>query len=239
MPGKTSLPLLMCAGLLLDRRLWEPVVPALADLAEIQVADLTIDDSIAGMAARALAAAPERFALAGLSMGGYVAQEIVFQAPERVSRLALLDTRAGLDSEENRARRRGLMELAQKGHFKGVTPKLLPALIHPDRLTDKTLTDNIMAQAESVGQAAFLRQQKAILGRRDFRPLLPKAKMPSLVLCGEQDALTPPSEAAEMASLLPDVRMVVLPDCGHLPPMEKPQETGSLLRQWLTGERVM
>jgi len=239
MPGKTSLPLLMCAGLLLDRRLWEPVVPALADLAEIQVADLTKDDSIAGMAARALAAAPERFALAGLSMGGYVAQEIVFQAPERVSRLALLDTRAGLDSEENRARRRGLMELAQKGHFKGVTPKLLPALIHPDRLTDKTLTDNIMAQAESVGQAAFLRQQKAILGRRDFRPLLPTAKMPSLVLCGEQDALTPPSEAAEMASLLPDVRMVVLPDCGHLPPMEKPQETGSLLRQWLTGERVM
>jgi len=130
-------PLALLPGLLLDGTFWHHQVAALADIAEPWVADFTSQDSIAAMAQSVLAAMPERFALCGLSMGGYVAQEIMRQAPERVERLALLDTKARPDDADTTARRRGLIELAQKGAFKGVTPRLLPLLIHPDRLEDE------------------------------------------------------------------------------------------------------
>src|SRR5215469_12309391 len=182
-------PLLLLPGLLCDAELWRPQVAALADIAAPVIGDLTRHDSMEAMAAAMLAEMPGRFALAGLSMGGYVAQEIMRQAPERVLRLALLDTSARADSEEQRSRRRGLIELASMGQFKGVTPRLLPLLIHPDRLPDAPLVAIVTGMAERVGKEAFLRQQKAILGRRDGRGDLARIACPTLILCGREDAL--------------------------------------------------
>ncbi|HLS69442.1 MAG TPA: alpha/beta fold hydrolase [Kiloniellales bacterium] len=229
----TRVPLALLPGLLLDQSFWRHQVEELADVAEPWVADFTSQSSIAGMAEDVLAAMPERFALCGLSMGGYVALEIMRQAPERVVRLALLDTKAAPDEPEVEARRRGLIELARKGAFKGVTPRLLPLLVHPSRLEDEALTGHIMRMAENVGRAGFIRQQQAILGRADFRPTLATIRCPSLVLCGRDDQITPVQAHRQMAAGIATARLVVLDDCGHLPPLERPQETNLHLRRWL------
>jgi pimeloyl-ACP methyl ester carboxylesterase len=187
------------------------------------------------MARRVLAEAPPgRFALAGLSMGGYVAQAILREAPERVERVALLDTSAMADTPEQSTRRRGLIDLAEKGDFKGVTPRLLPLFVHPDRLSDKPLTDAVMAMTERVGKDAFLRQQRSIMGRPDNRPNLPKIDCPALVICGRQDQMTPLSWNEEIAGLIPGARLEIIENCGHLTTMERPWETSVAMRQWLT-----
>jgi pimeloyl-ACP methyl ester carboxylesterase len=227
--------LVLVPGLLCDAALWHGQVEDLADIAQPWVADVTREDSMTAMARRVLAEAPPgRFALAGLSMGGYVAQAIMREAPERVERLALLDTSAMADTPEQSARRRGLIDLAEKGDFKGVTPRLLPLFVHPDRLSDKNLTDAVMAMTERVGKDAFLRQQRAIMGRPDNRPNLPKIDCPALVLCGRQDQMTPLGWSEEIASLIPGARLEIIEHCGHLTTMERPWETSVALRQWLT-----
>lgn len=231
-----KIPLLLLPGLLCDEALWRPQIGFLSEIADITVADLTLDDSIAAMARRALEAVPGSFALAGLSMGGYVALEIMRQAPDRVQRLALLDTSALADVEEQTARRRGLIELAQKGRFNGVTPQLLPFLIHPRRLADQPLVSAIMTMAESVGMAAFLRQQRAIMGRPDSRPTLKAITCPTLVLCGREDALMPLARHEEMAALIDGAALVVVENCGHLSTLEQPDVVNAALRRWLLGE---
>lgn len=232
MPSKP--PLILIPGLLLTADLWQDQIRDLADLAEISVAtEQTRHDSMAAIAAAILAGAPERFALAGLSMGGYVALELMRQAPARVTRLALLDTAARADTAEQTATRRGLIELAEKGNFKGVTPRLLPMLVHPSRLDDKPLVERIMAQAAEVGREGFFRQQRAIMGRIDSRPYLRAIHCPALVLCGREDQITPPDRHMEMAAGIPDSRLVVVEDCGHLAPMERPERVTAELRSWL------
>jgi pimeloyl-ACP methyl ester carboxylesterase len=225
--------LLLLPGLLCDEALWAPQAAALADLAAPIVGDLTRHDSLPAMAASMLAETPGRFALAGLSMGGYVAQEIMRQAPERVTRLALLDTSARADSEEQRSRRRGLIELAAKGHFKGVTPRLLPFLVHTDRLTDQPLVEMVTSMAERVGSAAFLRQQRAIIGRPDGRADLARIACPTLILCGREDALTPLALHEEMAAAIPGAKLKIVEHCGHLSTLERPDAVNSTLRDWL------
>ena len=225
--------LILLPGLLCDRALWQHQLDHLADLADMSVPDLGSDDIVEGMAQRALADAPHRFALAALSMGGYVAHAIMRAAPERVARLALFDTSARADTEEQTSRRRGLIALAEKGKFKGVTPRLLPLLIHPARLEDKPLTEAVMGMAERVGKPGFLRQQKAIMGRPDSRPHLPGYRCPTLVAAGRSDALTPIEVNAEIASLIPAAKFVIIENSGHLPPMEQPVAATALLRYWL------
>ncbi|WP_421709889.1 alpha/beta fold hydrolase [Algihabitans sp.] len=227
--------LALLPGLLCDASLWRPQVGALADLVAPWVADLTRDDSIAAMAERCLDQLPPRFALAGLSMGGYVALEILRAAPERVTRLALLATRATADTPEDRQRRSDLLALADRGQFKGVTRQLLPRLIHPERLEEEALTSVIFAMAESVGRAGFVRQQTAILDRADMRSLLPAIRCPTLVVVGRQDALTPPAMAMELAAGIPEARLEMLDTCGHLVTLERPAETNAALRRWLTS----
>lgn len=227
-------PLVLLPGLLCDRALWEAQLDDLSDLAAPSVADLSRDDSVTAMAQRVLAAAPARFALAGLSMGGYVAQEIMRQAPDRVARLALLDTSARADTEEQGGRRRGLIELAEKGEFHGVTPRLLPAFLHPERLNDQPLVARVAAMTARVGKDAFLRQQRAIMGRADSRASLGAVKCPTLVLCGRQDQLTPLDLHEEIAALIHGARLEIVEECGHLSTMERPWEVSVLLRQWLT-----
>jgi pimeloyl-ACP methyl ester carboxylesterase len=226
-------PLLLLPGLLNDAALWRDQLEDLADLATPIVGDLTRHDSIAAMAAAMLAEMPEGFSLAGLSMGGYVAQEIMRQAPHRVLRLALLDTNAGADTDAQRARRRGLIELAGKGRFKGVTPRLLPQLLHPAHLADAALTRTVMAMAERVGPAAFLRQQTAIMGRRDGLADLARIACPALVLCGRQDLLTPPALHEEMAAAIPGASLVMIEQCGHLSALEQPAQVSAAMRLWL------
>jgi pimeloyl-ACP methyl ester carboxylesterase len=228
-------PLILLPGLLCDRVLWQHQLDHLDDLAEMTVPDLGLDDSVAAMAARVLADAPRRFALAALSMGGYVAHAIMRAAAERVERLALLDTSARPDTEEQLSRRRGLIELAERGTFRGVTPRLLPLLVHPRRLEEKPLTDAIMGMAERIGRDAFLRQQRAIMGRPDSRLQLAGYRVPTLVAAGRSDAITPVEINAEMATLIPGARLVVIEDCGHLSTMEQPVAMTALLRYWLQG----
>lgn len=226
-------PVLLLPGLLCDAALWRAQMAALSDLADFTVADLTRDDSVDAMAQRALQAMAGRFALAGLSMGGYVAFAVLRQAAERVERLCLFDTSARPDTPEQARRRQGLMALTRQGRFRGVTPRLLPLLVHPDRLADTALTGVVMNMAERIGRDAFLRQQAAILGRPDSRPDLPRWTMPARVVVGEADQLTPPDCAREIASLLPAAQLTVLPGCGHLPPLESPDAATSILRDWL------
>jgi pimeloyl-ACP methyl ester carboxylesterase len=227
--------LVLLPGLLCDAALWAPQVTALSERHHIWVADLTRHDSIAEMAAAVLREAPvERFALAGLSMGGYVAQAVVRQSPRRVERLALLDTRARPDEPEETERRRALMELAQRERgFVPVTNRMLPLLVHPSRVKDEPLVRTIRGMAERVGLAAYLRQQTAIIGRPDFRPSLPSIRCPTLVLCGREDALTPLAFHEEIAAAIPGAELRAIEACGHLSTLERPEEVNAALRAWL------
>ena len=231
--SRDKTPLLLLPGLLCDGALWNHQLRYLTEVAEPRVADLTGHDSVQAMAAAVLAGAPPRFALAGLSMGGYVALELMRQAPERVLRLALLDTSARPDSAEQKGRRLGLIQLASAGRFRGVTPRLLPLLIHPDRQSEPELAGTIMSMAERVGQEAFTRQQTASMTRPDSRSGLFSITCPTLILGGREDALTPPELMAEIATAIPDARHVVIEECGHLPPLERPHAATAFLRDWL------
>lgn len=226
-------PLVLLPGLLCDAALWQFQTPSLSGSHPIIIPRLDGHAALPALARQVLAEAPERFALAGLSMGGYVAMEIMRQAPERVSRLALLDTSARPDTPEQRERRFGLIRLSQTGKFKGVTPRLLPMLIHPDKLADIAVTETILAMAARIGQTGFERQQTAILGRIDSRPSLPAIRCPTLVVAGADDQLTPPEIAHETAGLIPQAETVIIPHCGHLPPLEQPERTTELLKRWL------
>lgn len=230
-------PLILVPGLLCDAALWAHQTRHLADIAEIKIAETRCDDAIAGMAARLLAGAPERFALAGLSMGGYVALEVMRQSADRVTRLALLDTSAAPDDAARRRNRQDFIRLAQAGRFKGVTSRLLPMLLHPDRLSDAALSEAVMAMAARVGRDAFLAQQRAIMARADSRPLLAGIRVPTLVLCGREDILTPLERHAEIADAVPEARLSIIEECGHLSTMERPQAVTAMLRDWLLGSR--
>lgn len=231
MPEKS--PLLLVPGLLCDASLWAHQAGYLSDIADVLVAETAIDETLGEMAERALSAAPARFALAGLSMGGYVALEIMRKAPGRVSRLALLDTSARADDDDMLQRRRGFIELAEQGKFKGVTPRLMPAFIHPDRLEDEPLVEAVTRMTETVGKDAFLRQQKAIMARPDSRSGLGDIKAPTIVICGRQDLATPLELSEEIAEGIPGARLCVIEECGHLSTMERPHAVTALMRDWL------
>jgi len=217
-------------GLLCDEALWAHQIKALGGNVNVQVADLTGQDSITALAEQTLQASPPEFTLVALSMGGYVALEIMRLAPQRVKHLVLTDTTARPDTPEQTRRRRGLIDLAKRGDFKGVTPRLLPMLIAPHRIDDTPLTQTITDMAQRVGRDAFLRQQTAILGRVDSRPFLKNIKVPVTLICGEADAITPPEHTHEMAELIGlHAHTHILKSCGHLAPLEKPEAVNEIL----------
>ena len=230
----SNFPVYALPGLLNDERLWQHQSAGLSSRHPFFTAHLTGHDSIASLAAAALARAPApRFALAGLSMGGYVALEIMRQAPERVIALALLDTNARPDSPQATELRHSLMTLAQTD-FKAVIDSLTPRLVHPSRLSDKSVVNVITEMAHSVGVDAFLRQQTAIMNRIDSRPFLHAIGCPTLVLCGREDLLTPLELHEEMASSIPGAKLVVIEQCGHLSALERPQQVTQALQAWLS-----
>ena len=227
-------PLVLVPGLLCDGLLWASQVTGLAEHAQPWIANVATSDTMAEQAAQVLAAAPfETFALAGLSMGGYIALEMMRQAPERVTHLALMDTAARADTPEQSARRQGFIDLADRGKFMGVTDMLLPVLIHPDRRGDTALIATIKTMARNIGKDGFVRQQRAIISRSDSRALLPTITCPTLVLCGRDDQLTPLSRHEEMATAIPAATLMVLERCGHLSTLERPDEVNAALLKLL------
>lgn len=226
--------LVLIPGLNCTPALYAAQWPALASGRQILVADNTTDDTIAAMVDRLLAVAPERFALCGLSMGGYVAFEVIRRAPERVTRLALLDTSAKPPTPETNAPREQMIALAQKGAFDNVVTVLWQKLVAPDRLADEALRLEVRAMAEMVGPAGFIRQQQAIMGRSDARPALGTITVPTLVVVGAEDAITPPDDAREIAAGVgPRARYLEIPGCGHLSTLEAPEIVTAALLEWL------
>lgn len=227
--------LLLLPGLLNDASLYEHQAEALADCAAISIGDLTRSDSMGRLAADVLAEAPEGpFALCGMSMGGYVAFEIMRRAPERVRGLALLDTSARADTPEAAAARREQIEEG-RGDFPGVVEKLLARLAHPDHAGAPEIGGVFQSMATGLGYDVFVRQQHAIMGRPDSRPTLATIRCPTLVLCGRQDEVTPPALHEEIATGIAGARLEIVEDCGHLSPLEQPERVTELLRDWLGG----
>ena len=227
------LPIVLIPGLLCTPELYAPQIPALWRFGPVMVADHTRDDSMAGIARRILAGAPPRFVLMGLSMGGYAALEIMRQAPDRVARLGLIDTQAHPDTPEQSERRRGQMAMANEGRLMEVADLLYPLMVAPGRHGDEALKALWRRMAEDTGAEAFVRQQSSIMGRVDSRPSLGAIKAPTLILVGDQDALTPPDRAEVMAQAIAGARLVTIPGSGHLSPLEQPNAVSAALTAWL------
>lgn len=225
--------LILIPGLACTARLFEPQISALSTDRRVVVADHTQGDSIGSIAEQLLTAAPERFALAGLSMGGYVAMEVIRQAPERVSRLALLDTTVRPDTPEARQNRERQIALAEAGRFEDTFMILWPRLVHPDHQADMNLQEIVFGMMREIGPEVFIRQQRAIMGRSDSRPLLAGIEIPTLILAGEGDAITPPEVAREMADLIEWSSLSLIPDAGHLSTLEQPEAVVQAMRLWL------
>ena len=230
--------LVLVPGLMCDDTVWRHQVAALGADREVQVASHGLADSLGAMAQRVLDQAPPEFALAGHSMGGRVALEVVARAPQRVSRLALLDTgyqalAPGEAGERERAGRYRLLETAQRDGMLAMARDWARGMVHPARLDDAALMDSIHSMIVRAGVAQFEAQVRALLARPDRTGLLSQLSVPTLVLCGHDDSWSPLARHQEMARLISASRLVVVPDCGHMSTMERPQAITAALSAWL------
>jgi pimeloyl-ACP methyl ester carboxylesterase len=228
-----TMPILLVPGLAGSPRIYAPVAPMLWQFGPVTLANHIRDDSMGAIARRILAEAPPRFALAGHSMGGYIAFEIMRQAPERVAKLALINTQARPDTPEATERRRGQIARAQGGEYHAVLDELFPGFVHPSRRGDEALRRLVHEMGDDIGAEAFVRQQTAVIGRADSRPTLAVISCPTLVLTGDEDNTLPNALSAEMAEGIQAAKLTILPHCGHLPQAEQPQATADALVEWL------
>lgn len=226
-------PIVFIPGLLSDAALFAAQTTALQRDHTVHVHPSLGDNTISGIARGIIAQLPQRFILGGLSMGGYVCFEIMRQVPERITKLILMNTSARNDGPEQLEKRAALIELAQIGRFKGVTPRLLPLLINEKHLHNTAMTDVIFAMAERVGRDNFVAQQQAIMSRIDSRPHLPNIKVPTLMIGGVDDKIAPPDNAHEIAAGIPDCQLHALDDCGHLCTLEQPEKVTNLIRSFI------
>lgn len=229
-------PILFLPGLLCDQRLFASQLNLLQGKANTIVANLGHADSISQLAtdiAKNHLNAADNWDMVALSMGGYVGFELLRQFPNKFSKVVIMNSSARADTEEQGQTRRGLISLAEQGNFKGVTPRLLPRLLHKNNLENKDLTDLIQVMAKDMGKDAFIRQQKAIMGRIDSRPSLRDFKQQFLVLGGSHDILTPPEILHEISTLLPKSEFHIIEDVAHLPPLESPNITNNFIGKFL------
>jgi pimeloyl-ACP methyl ester carboxylesterase len=231
-----SVPILLVPGLTCSARLYAPQIPVLWTCGPVVVADHRQDDTIDAVARRILDNAPPRFALTGLSMGGYIAFAMMRLAPERIVRLALLDTSARADTPDQTAARKAQIAMTQAGRFSEIPDLSMPRYVHPNRQNDISVTATVRRMAEETGPEAFIRQLKAIMSRPDSRPMLSAIGCPTLVLVGDADAATPPDLAREIAAGIAGAELVVVPDCAHLSTLEQPEAVNHALVNWLKGE---
>jgi len=225
--------LILVPGLLCNHDLWLDQIGAFEEDFDLSLFDHTQRDNLPDMVRDFLAEAPDKFNLAGLSMGGYIAFEVMRQAPERVEKLILLDTNARADRAPQIDMREALIMRAGKEDIRSIAQELTEYLIHPDRLNDADLCERILDMASDVGAEAFQRQQRALIKRPDSRDLLPGIICPVLIICGAQDCLTPPKVHQEMADLIPGAHYHQILHCGHLSTMEQPEEVNALMREFL------
>jgi pimeloyl-ACP methyl ester carboxylesterase len=235
MAAAPKTPLVLVPGLLCTAELYADQRSSLADVADMTVGCHTRHETMAEIARAILAEAPPRFALAGLSMGGYVTFEILRQAPERVLKLALLDTAARPDAPERKEARLKLIELGRTHGMAAVQNALMGNLIHAGRQNDQPLVDRVVQMAVDTGFEAFVRQQKALMNRPDSRDFLRQIEVPTLVVVGDADVLTPPDLSREMHAGIAGSRLEVIAGSGHLSTMEMPHAVNAALRQWLTA----
>ncbi|HTX16441.1 MAG TPA: alpha/beta fold hydrolase [Candidatus Baltobacteraceae bacterium] len=236
---KTALPpLLLLPGLACDGGVWRHEAQALGEITEVRIADYGASDSIAGMARAALESAPERFAVAGHSMGGRVAMEIVRSAPQRVAGLALLNTAykawaPGEAGEREKAERMGYVEIAQTQGMRAMARQWLQKMVYPSRLADTPLIESIVDMLGRKTPDVFVGQIKALLARPDATAVLAGVKVPTLIMTGREDAWSVLETHREMAALTPNSKLVIVERCGHMAPMERPEEITAALKQWL------
>ncbi len=224
--------LVLVPGLGSDATVWRPTIAALGGELQCIVADTLSDGTLAGMARRILDQAPPDFALAGVSMGGMVALELMRVAPERVTRLALVDTNARPDAFRRRmSRRLANLIVGTSGDFRRLAERSLVSLVHPS--TSKDVRDELVEMSVRVGSRAYIRQNRAVMARGDLRKFLPGITVPTAVIVGQEDRMTPVALSREIHTLTPGSTLHVVPGCGHLPPIERPEVTAALLRELL------
>ncbi len=230
-----SAPLLLIPGLACTADLWSDQIAALSGRFDCRIADHSKGATMAEIAANILAQAPPQFLLCGLSMGGYLSFEVMRQAPQRVLKLALLDTQATPEGDAQRANRLARMEAARTGGMEALSELQWPQLVHPSRLNDIQLKADVRHMALDTGLEVYLRHCTAIMNRADSRPDLAAIKVPTLVLTGDKDQLTPPAKAREMADGIAGATLAIVPDCGHMSTMERPEAVNEALEAWLAG----
>jgi pimeloyl-ACP methyl ester carboxylesterase len=227
--------LYLLPGLLCDATVWAAQIAGLADITDIRTPDFLGQDSITGMAHAVLATAPARFAVAGHSMGARVALEIIRLAPERVTRLALLDTGTHPPAPGEPEKRQILIDVANNEGMGALADRWLPPMVHPDRVNDADFMAGLRAMVLRATPAIYAGQIKALLGRPDAAPLLPSITCPVLIGVGRQDAWSPPAQHAPMAEAIPHARYVIFENSGHMAPLEAPEEVTMALRDWLAA----
>jgi len=230
-----SLPLVLVPGLTCTARLYGPQVAALWPFGPVMVADHRRDADMAAIAARILNDAPPRFALAGLSMGGYIAFAMLRQARERIAKLALLDTAARPDTPEQTAGRHTQIAMAQSGRYGEIPELAIPRYLNAKHQRDDRLTAIVSQMIAETGPEAFVRQQQAIMSRPDSRPLLASIRCPTLVVVGDADVATPAELNKEIADAIPSAKLVTIRDSGHLTTIEQPDAVNAALTEWLSA----
>jgi pimeloyl-ACP methyl ester carboxylesterase len=230
--------LLFLPGLNCTAALFEPQIKALSSSRNCIVGDHGGYDLLEEIVADILKKAPRYFSIIGLSMGGYLALEIMRQQPERVQSLVLLDTRASLDTEEDATRRRRTIEIVERGQFDALHAIFWPKLVHSDRISDIQLESVVKSMMLETGAERFIRQQTALLNRIDYLPVLPQIKVPVLVGVGRQDAITPPDMAQSTAQAIIDAKLAIFEDCGHLSTLEKPEIVTKTILDFLDQENL-
>jgi pimeloyl-ACP methyl ester carboxylesterase len=225
-------PFLLVPGLNCDARVYSGVAQALWPFGPVTVANHQTGDRMETIAKTILADAPPRFALLGFSMGGYIAFEILRQAPERVLKLGLLDTTARHDTEESTANRRRLIALAQKRRFIDAVEQTFPRSVHVENANNSDLYAVHRGMAEANGLKIYEQQQEAIINRPDSRATLASIEVPTLIVVGEGDQITPPDAAREMHEGIAGSRLLVVPRAGHLALLEQPEPVHAALREW-------
>ena len=226
-------PILLIPGLLSSAEIFAPQIPVLWERGPVTVANTLEGDSLADMAARILAGAPPRFALVGVSMGGYLALEIMRQAPERVKRLALVCTSARPDTPEQSAGRRKMVDQARAVGFERFCSLGADALTHPSRKGDPALNAIATRMGLAVGMEGFAHQTEAVISRADSRPLLASIKVPTAIIVGDADPLTPAALSEEMAAAIQGAKLTLAPECGHVITLERPEVVNAALLEWL------
>jgi pimeloyl-ACP methyl ester carboxylesterase len=228
-----KLPLVFACAHLSNEALFAPQVAAVADIAESQIVTFRDQTSMRAMAEHLLASAPPRFVLIGLSLGGYVAFEVLQQAPERVAGLVLMDTRADADDPVRTANRLRAIEIVATGGIDALIPALPPLWMHPASAANPALVATLTSMARDIGDSGQRNQQQAMMVRGDSFDTLRAVRVPTLILCGRDDVPTPLAEHEKMHAAIPDSTLEIIEDCGHLSTIEQPEAVNSVLRNWL------